>query len=113
MGRKTVTAALATALVLLSTVLLSTGCSRRRVVTQAPPPQVVQSQPATSGGAYPQGGGYGVQSTLVLGSDLFCQFGAVRLQIMGNGQLWVDGEFVGTMTPDGGFYNVDGVEIGR
>jgi len=54
-----------------------------------------------------------VQQVLVLGQDLYCQFGAVRLQITAAGQLWVDGEFVGTFSPDGGFYNVDGIEIGR
>jgi hypothetical protein len=91
------------------------ACGRRRVVQQQQPPQQ-QTQVISAGGSYggnasvqPMGGGAGV----VLGSDLFCQFGNVRLQLTGNGQLVVDGEFVGTISQDGGFYNVDGVEIGR
>lgn len=87
------------------------ACGRRRVVQQAPAQQTQVL--SSSGGAYantPQApGGAGV----VLGSDLFCQFGAVRLQLTPNGQLVVDGEFVGTISQDGGFFNVDGVEIGR
>lgn len=86
------------------------GCGRRRTVVQAPPQQ---TQQISAGGAYsnPQGAVGG--PVLVLGTDLYCQFGNVRMQLLGNGQFYVDGEFVGTMMPDGGFYNVDGVEIGR
>lgn len=87
------------------------GCGSRRVVvhqqTSAPAgqAQVIASAPASG----PTMGA----PVLALGGDLYCQFGAVRLQVLANGQFWVDGEFVGTFTQDGGFYNVDGIEIGR
>ena len=106
------------------------GCARRPVAQQAPAAQTQQlsSGGAQQGGAYQAGayqggayqGGHGGYVTapaagaqLLLGQDLYCQFGNVRLQLLANGQFWVDGSFVGTFTPDGGFYNVDGVEIGR
>lgn len=90
----------------------SPGCARRRVVTQTAPPPQQQTQVISAGGSN-GGGTYGAGAVLALGSDLYCQLGAVRLEVLGNGQFYVDGEFVGTMTADGGFYNVDGVEIGR
>jgi hypothetical protein len=93
------------ALLALSLVTVTAGCGRRRVVT-APPP--AQSQVLTSGGGAPMAG-----PVLVLGTDLFCTIRGSQMQVLANGQLWVDGTFVGTFTPDGGFYNVDGVEIGR
>jgi hypothetical protein len=91
--------------------LAAGGCGSRRVVVQtpqvqAPPPRETQLIAAAPSAA-------GVLGTVVLGQDLFCQFGAVRLQIAANGQFYVDGSFVGTFTPDGGFYNQSGQQIGR
>ncbi len=85
--------------------LTAIGCGGRRTrVVSAPPPQtqVVVAQPMG-----------GPAAAVVLGRDLMCNIGGAVLQVAAPGQLYVNGEFVGTITADGGFYNVDGVEIGR
>ncbi|MDQ3032689.1 MAG: hypothetical protein M3Y87_09750 [Myxococcota bacterium] len=94
------------AIVIAVSVAAVGGCGRRRVA-QVP---AQQTQQISAGNAYasPQ-----AAPVLALGTDLHCQLGSALLQVLGNGQLYVDREFVGTITPDGGFYNVDGVEIGR
>ncbi len=90
------------------------ACGRRRV-EQAPAAQPSGAQQLSAGGSYAPAPGPAIVAgpQLNLGQDLFCQFGNVRLQVLANGQFWVDGSFVGTFTPDGGFYNVEGIEIGR
>ena len=121
---------MARALALLAAIAMCGGCARRAVVRAAPTqPQIISSAPASggyAGGRYAAGsgsGGYsasgsyvpgpGTGQVVVLGSDLRCQFGAVRLQLTAQGQFYVDGTFVGTFTADGGFYNAQGQEIGR
>lgn len=85
------------------------GCGGRRVESE-PAAQPTGTQQISAGGSNAP---VPVAGALHLGQELFCQFGSVQLHVRANGQFWVDGSFVGTFTPDGGFYNVDGVEIGR
>lgn len=77
--------------------LTGAGCG-----DDADEPQQVSSTGGEAGGA-----------GLVLGQDLTCQVALTQLFLRADGQFFVDSTFVGTFVPDGGFFNVDGNEIGR
>ena len=85
----------------------ASGCGRRRVAT--PPPQTPPPQTQYVGSTPPPLDG----SSMFTIRDIACQVGTDFLQVTYQGQMMVNGVWVGTVTSDGGFYGRSGTEIGR